>query len=402
MNNCELMDIACMLGVKLAESGAETYRIEESINRVVVTYGLQAQVYSVPNSLIITIIPPNSPPITQLCRIPKHTTNMEGIERFCNIGRRICNEKPALSVASQWLSDSAAQQMVYNYPTIIIGNTLAAAGFCIFFGGKLNDSICAGLCGLLLAMLSILMANLNPNVFFEKIIASFFIAMSAYTLNALGFVYSVDTVIIGPLMLLVPGLLFTNTLRDIIYGDTNAGINRFIEVLLIAAAIALGVAAAWSVSVLIYGEVDSHTALSHIPLLTIPAGFLACYGFVIVFNVHGKGKLLCALGSAITWAAYCLSDHLGLSGLFCCFLATIVATVFSEWMARIRKYPATSYLVISLLPLIPGAGIYYTAQQAVFGNASGFISRGTDTLATAGILIVTTVIKLWHKPPVAK
>ena len=276
-----------------------------------------------------------------------------------------------------------------------------ASGFCIFFGGTFTDSFCAALCGLVIGLIAYLFEKVNTNLFFHKITAAFFMALCAYLLNALHLVHAIDAVIAGSLMLLVPGLLFTNATRDIIYGDTNSGINRMVEVLLIAAAIALGVAAAWHTAVTVLPPQPFSPALTHSPTITILASFLACSGFVLVFNVHGWGKVLCALGGAITWAAYCLADYAGGSSVLCFFIATIVATIFSEIMARIRKYPATSYLVISLLPLIPGAGIYYAAHQAVQSNLSGFLSYSTNTLSTAGalavgILVVTSVIRLWH------
>ena len=88
----------------------------------------------------------------------------------------------------------------------------------------------------------------------------------------------------------------------------------------------------------------------------------------------------------------------------CCFIATCVAAAFSEIMARIRKYPAISYLVISVLPLIPGAGVYYAAQQAIRGNIELAVEYGLSTLATAGvmaagILVVSGAVRMWaaHK-----
>ena len=144
--------------------------------------------------------------------------------------------------------------------------------------------------------------------------------------------------------------------------------------------------------------------VDHSPYVTCFVSFVACAGFVIVFNIHGKGKLLCALGGAVTWAAYCVAEVLGCEPLLCCFIATCTAAVFSEAMARVRKYPAISYLVISLLPLIPGAGIYYTALYGIRGNMELAAEYGIQTLATAGvmaagILVISTVVRMWttHK-----
>ena len=73
-------------------------------------------------------------------------------------------------------------------------------------------------------------------------------------------------------------------------------------------------------------------------------------------------------------------------------------------MAKVRRFPTISYLVISLLPLIPGAGVYYAALHAVQGNMALASQRGLDTLAVAGvmavgILVVSTAVRMWktHK-----
>ena len=57
-------------------------------------------------------------------------------------------------------------------------------------------------------------------------------------------------------------------------------------------------------------------------------------------------------------------------------------------MARVRKYPAISYLVISIFPLIPGAGVYYTMNHAVQGQTDLFASKGMHTAAIAGVMAV--------------
>ena len=236
-------------------------------------------------------------------------------------------------------------------------------------------------------------------MFFQNIAAAFLLAFFAYGISGIGLVPNVDASVIGTLMLLVPGVLFTNAMRDIIFGDTNSGVSRIVEALLIATAIALGTAAAWNLSDSLWGVIRQADAISHNPAITCFVSFVACAGFVIVFNVHGYGSILCALGGAITWGAYCIALALGGDPLLCCFIATCVAAAFSEIMARIRKYPAISYLVISVLPLIPGAGIYYTAQQAIRGNMDGALSYGLHTLATAGvmaagILVISSAVRM--------
>ena len=398
MDYRKLMELVSTLGTHLAVAGAETYRVEESVVRVCHAYGVEAKVYSVPNSLIITMAVPEGMPITQLCRIDKHTNDLNSVEVYSNISRHICTRKPSLDSAMTLLKAATASRKFYSQPVTLLGYILVAAGFCMFFGGTVRDCLCAGACGLLLGGADFLFNKIQVNVFFQKIIAAFLMALAACGMAALHWNDNVDTVMIGSLMLLVPGILFTNAMRDIIFGDTNSGTNRIVETLLIAVAIALGTAAAWNLSGSIMSLPPLVPAQEYSPLVACISSFIACVGFVLVFNIHGFGKLLCALGGGLAWAVYCATQHFGGGPALCCFFATVTAAIYSEVMARIRKYPATSYLVISLLPMIPGAGIYYCAQQAISGNLDSAVSYGIQTLTiagtiAAGILLVSTVVR---------
>ncbi|MBQ5866060.1 MAG: threonine/serine exporter family protein [Oscillospiraceae bacterium] len=386
MNHNALMELVSTLASRLAASGAETYRVEESVRRICSAYGLDSRVYAIPHTLLITIMIPGERPLTQLCRMDHLGTDLEAVEQYSNLSRRICTEKPDWEEALRWLDISQQTQARYGLPMDLLGHVLVSSGFCLFFGGSGMDALCAGLCGLLLGFLTRFLGK--TNAFFQKIISAFLMALLAYGCSALGLTDNVDTSVIGALMLLVPGILFTNALRDITFGDTNSGINRIVEVVLIAVAISLGTAAAWNLSVSLWGAAVNTPVLQYGPVLQCVFAIIASYGFVVIFNIHGFGSFLCALGGGITWAAFCVVQALGGQDLMCFFLATVVAAVFAEVMARIRKYPAISYLISCLLPLIPGSGIYYAAQQAMQGNSAGFVSYAGRTLAIAGVMAV--------------
>ena len=408
MNYMHLMDLVSALATKLAVSGAETYRVEESVRRICAAYGLDARVYAIPHSLIITIMIPGQLPLTQLCRMDYLGIDLEAVEQYSNLSRRICGEKPDWETALGWLETSNQTQKRFGIPMDLMGHVLVASGFCLFFGGTGADAVCSGLCGLLLGLMGRWLSK--TNTFFQKILSAFCMAFFAYAMAALGLTDNVDTSVIGALMLLVPGILFTNALRDIIFGDTNSGINRIVEVLLIAAAISLGTATAWKAADALWEIPVNTPAVNYGSVIECIFSVFASAGFVIIFNIHGYGNLLCALGGGITWAAYCIVQALGGETLLCYFVSTVVAAIFAEVMARVRKYPAISYLISSLLPLIPGSGIYYAAQAAMQGNSEDFVAYGTHTLAIAGvmavgILMIVTLTKLWtnrHKPVAVK
>ena len=110
----------------------------------------------------------------------------------------------------------------------------------MFFGGSLRDGLCAGLCGVAIGLCGRWMDWLRTNSFIRTIAGGAVSALCALLLVALGLGESVDFIIIGALMLLVPGLIFTNAIRNIMSGDLISGTNLVVQALLIATAIALG------------------------------------------------------------------------------------------------------------------------------------------------------------------
>lgn len=395
-----LLDLATDLGYRLSMAGAETFRVEESVCRVLATYGIQSEAFAIPNCLTVSIETPDGRPMTRMRRIGYHGNDLDSVERYSNLSRRICTEKPEPQTAADWLEETDRSKIHYGIPMLLVGSFLGACGFAILFGGTWKDSLCAGICGLLVGIVNVFMDKLKANQFFRTILASFIMAVPAYAFDALGLADNADMVIIGTLMILVPGLIFTNAMRDIIFGDTNSGVNRVVQVFLISAAIALGTAAAWNLSLHFWKGPGAAAYADYSFLIVALAALIGCYGFAILFNIHGPGGVLCALGGLLTWCAYSLFLRLGIGNIAAYFWATVVASAYSEAMARIRKYPAISYLVVSIFPLIPGAGVYYTMYYIVQGDMEAFADKGMQTLAIAGmmavgILLVSTIVRMW-------
>lgn len=399
MNDSLLLELATNLGYYLAMSGAETYRVEESIVRVLGAYGYEAEAFAIPNCLTVSMISPDGTPMTRMRRIGIHGNDLDAVERYSNLSRRICADPPEPQVAMDWLCQTKANCLHFRWWGNACGYFFGAFGFCFFYGGDPADAVGSGLCGLLIFAIDLWMDRLRSTQFFRTIFSAFFSAILAYSLHGFGLIQSADAAIIGALMLLVPGLLFTNAMRDIMYGDTNSGINRIVQVLLIAVAIALGTAGALNLAHVFWLDPNGTEAVSLSPLIQNMGSFIGAVGFAIYFNIHGPGGLLCALGSVLAWSTYLITIHFTDNVIWANFTGAMVASLYAETMARIRKYPAISYLVVSIFPLIPGAGVYYTMTYAVQGQMDRFANNGMLTAAIAGaislgILLVSSTFRL--------
>lgn len=122
-----------------------------------------------------------------------------------------------------------------------------------------------------------------------------------------------------------------------------------------------------------------------IQIITATVGSL---GFGILFNVREKRLIAVAVGGGVAWALYLLffgaTESLGISY----FLVSLIVSLYGEIMARCFKCPALLFISPSLIPLVPGASLYYTMSHALSQNTESFISSGLTTLVAAAALAI--------------
>jgi len=123
---------------------------------------------------------------------------------------------------------------------MIFCSALGAASFTFLFKGTINDFLCAFFIGFLIKITTLFSKKIQLNDFFINIIGGSIGALFGYSLKALGLGDNMDTIIISSIMLLVPGMIVTNAIRDIIAGDLVSGTSRLMEAFFIAVAIAAG------------------------------------------------------------------------------------------------------------------------------------------------------------------
>lgn len=254
MDHNELLAVASELGYGLLESGAEIYRVEEAIERLLHAYGVaQADPFVIPNCIIVSFATPEGEVLTQVRRMPSHGTDVDLLERYYDLGRRLCREVPPLEEARAALEEIRQTRRQYPLSVILAAYFMATAAFVLFFGGALRDALCGGVCGLAVALALHAMTGLHANLFFKSMSGSALCAFLALALTALGLGEHPQIITIGAFMALVPGIIFTNAIRDVMAGDMVAGLSKIADALLTGVAVALGAAVALTLARLIWG-----------------------------------------------------------------------------------------------------------------------------------------------------
>lgn len=250
----KLINLVTDMGLRLLETGAEVYRVEESVQRLLRAYGIESgEVFAIPSCLIVSMVTPTGRNFTRLRRMQSSGTNIDQLEKYNGLCRRLCCETPPLEEAEVLMASILANKREYPPFVQALAYFFGAGLFCLFYGGKFSDAFASGLCGLAIWVCLTFFVKMGSNRFFKTVAGGAVSALMALGLTFIGLGNNVDLITIGGLMLLVPGLIFTNAMRDIMAGDMMTGISKATEALLIGAAIALGTGSALWLAQLLWG-----------------------------------------------------------------------------------------------------------------------------------------------------
>ena len=242
MTIAQLSHVAMEMGVILLSNGAETYRVEESMHRICLALGAkEAEIFVVPTTIIISVTLEEEAPLTRTRRIHSRKIDLTKVSEINHLSRQICFEPTNYK---DLLSEIRLIDSIPSYPHYlqVLAFAFISQMFTLFFGGSFMDSCVGFLIGIGIKLQMDTMRRFQANVFFTHIVGGLIASTVAVIAAGLEPTTNMDTIIIGSIMTLVPGLAITNSIRDIIAGDYLSGLAKGVEALLIGAAIAAGVA----------------------------------------------------------------------------------------------------------------------------------------------------------------
>ena len=237
MNENKVLVLANLVGKIALQSGAETYRVEDIINRICRHYGLNAQCFVSITCIITSVRNYKGELFCSVERVPNRTTNLNKVHSINKLVRDI--KKYSFEDFAKKISiiDKEVPYKKYMY---FLAYCFGAFSFSLLFKGNLNDACCAFISGGLIFVISDFAARLQSNSFFINTLGGFICTICSYLSYKIGFTDTVSYSIIGAIMLLVPGIALTNAIRDLVAGDLLSGISRAVEAFLVGAALAIG------------------------------------------------------------------------------------------------------------------------------------------------------------------
>ena len=250
-----LLDCMLEMGDLLLDCGAEISRVEDTLSRVGRAYGAnRTDVFVIPSLISITLNFPETEPITETRRITSNgATDFYRLEKLNTLSREICLEPIRLAELRQRLDHVAAGHKPF--PVIFFGSMLGGGGFAVFFGGTIWDGLAAALVGAGVCLLQNRLGRTQLNTVAFNLLVSLLMGLAVGLITGLIPALHMDKILIGDIMLLIPGLAITNALRNMLVGNTISGAVRLAESLIWAAALAGGIMVALAVVEALHGGI---------------------------------------------------------------------------------------------------------------------------------------------------
>ena len=236
----QLLDCILDLGALLLDCGAEISRVEDTLSRIGRAYGSkETDVFVITSIISLTMEFPGHEAVTETRRIHRDDgTDFYRLEKLNALSRAVCAEPLEIEELRARIEAVAAGRKPFWMQ--FAGSILAAGSFAVFFGGTILDAVAAAVFGALICLLQLRLDRTEINTVARNLLVSFLIGVAAGLTAAAVPALHMDKILIGDIMLLIPGLAMTNAVRNVLLGNTISGLVRLADSLLWAGSLAGG------------------------------------------------------------------------------------------------------------------------------------------------------------------
>ncbi|OPJ56783.1 threonine/serine exporter family protein [Alkalithermobacter paradoxus] len=246
-----ILRVALYAGEIMLRNGAETYRVEDTIKRICKSRNLK-HVSSFVTPTGIFISDDRFDGISFIKRVKSRTINLNKISKVNDFSREFVNSNISIKDAIMQLRKI---DKIAKYPKFVrvLSAGFASSFFALLFGANFSDFVAAFIISMVAVLISSKIEKVSQTAFLSNTAGGAIIAILSIFFHTVGVGASIDMVIVGSIMPLLPGVALTNGLRDFISGDLISGVSRVSEAILIAISIAVGVGSILNVWINVFG-----------------------------------------------------------------------------------------------------------------------------------------------------
>ena len=404
-NSTNPLDLAYEAGAILLENGAEISRVEGTMRRIAGHFGVEDESFFVLSNGIIAA----GDGYARSKFIPIRGASLDKVVAVNQLSREVAAGQCTLEQIEERLQQIRAMKPKRAWEQILASG-VGSAAFCILFGGGFADCLASFIAGLMLWVFVLFIGSKRLSRIVNTVTGGLLSSIICFSLYRMGLGSHLSNMIIGAIIPLIPGVSFTNGIRDMANEDYLAGTTRLLDAMLTFFCISLGVALAFMLDENLFGSflkldpliADPQTSSFFVQLI---AAFLGTMAFAVLFGVPRNYYFDAGLCGMMGWLLYLiLTRYSAFSAVEVMFCATVLVTLIALLQSTARKCPITVFLISGIFPLVPGAGIFWTSYNIVSNQLPDALNTGFAALkATVAIAFgILAVMELNGKGRIGK
>ena len=386
-NTPKILDLTYEAGAILLENGAEISRVEETMHRIADHFGVEDESFFVlSNGIMMT-----GKGFARTKFIPIKGASLDKVVAVNQLSREVAEGRWTLEEVGEKLKEIRAMKPKRAWEQIL-ASAVGSAAFCILFGGGFADCLASFVAGFLLWVFVLFVGTRHLSRIVNTVTGGLLSSLVCFGLYRIGLGSHLSNMIIGAIIPLIPGIAFTNGIRDMANEDFIAGTTRLLDAMLSFFCIALGVALAFMLDGNLFGQILELDELVADPqtsgfVVQLVAAYLGTMSFAVLFGVPRRYYIDAGICGTLGWLLYLiLTRYSAFSPVETMFTATALVTMVALSQSTARKCPITVFLICGIFPLVPGAGIFWTSYNIVSNQLSDALQTGFGALkATVAI-----------------
>ncbi|MCR5013479.1 MAG: threonine/serine exporter family protein [Bacteroidales bacterium] len=383
----KVMDLAYEAGSILLENGAEISRVEETMQRIASHYGVDDESFFVLSNGIIA----TAKGYARSRFIPIRGASLDKVVAVNQLSREVAQDKYTLEQVEEKLKEIRKMKPKPAWEQILT-STIGAAAFSIIFGGGYADALASGIAGFFLLVFMIFVSRRKLSRIVGNVTGGFLASFLCFLMYRMGLGNHLSNMIIGAIIPMIPGIPFTNGIRDMANEDYIAGVTRLLDAMLTFFCISLGVALAFMLNENIFGMMPKLDPLTTNPqtsgfFVQLMSAFIGTAAFSALFGVPRRYYADAGMCGTLGWLLYLLlTRYTAFSPVETMFCTTAFVTLIALIQSIGRKCPITVFLICGIIPLVPGAGIFWTSYNIVSNQLPEALQTGLSAMkATVAI-----------------
>jgi len=389
----QILIMALYAGELMMKSGAEVYRVEDTIERICKACRIDyVECFATTTGIFLSLDKgsDDSDMYTFIKRIKSSTIDLKHISDINRFSRVFTSTDLSIGDGFEQLKEIAADP-IYRLPIRLLGAVLIGATMSLFYGADMLVMCFAGISGGLGYLMSRVVAIANFPEFIRIFVSCAVSTAAALLLLSIGNEINTNAAILGAVTIFMPGVAITNSARDILSGDMLAGVSRALDAIVTAVSIAgatVAIIAVWKFA----GGSTGDAVASYHPAFFLLFGVILTLGFCLLYHAPIRNMpLICGIGG-IGMYTFVLFKTADMGSVAPVFLGCCIVAVLAECASRAGKEATTIFILPGIIPFVPGLAMYESMSFLIEHGIYSAAVKAAETFICAGSIAVALIL----------